>query len=148
MKNFIVLVIVTFILIGCSRREVGYESYGKPLEQSSANAFDYFMNGSNDLPVSEIPQRPSELPPISDETLLEKDAKKKIAVVFPSKIVGKYASGTINTVLSQMLFDNVSFDLEVIDTFDESAVNIEKAINELDEKNYKNVLMFITNTGL
>lgn len=148
MKNFIVLVIVTFILIGCSRREVGYESYGKPLEQGSS--FDYFMNGSNDLPTSstEIPQRPSDLPAIKDGVLLEEEGKKKIAIVFPSKIVGKYASGAINTVLSQMLFENMSFNLEVIDTSDESAVNIEKAINELNEKNYKNVLMFITNTGL
>jgi hypothetical protein len=47
-----------------------------------------------------------------------------------------------------MLFNNINFNLEVIDTFDESVANIEKAVNELHEKEYKNVLMFITNTGL
>lgn len=150
MKNFIVLIVVTFILIGCSRTEVGYESYGKPLEQPAVKSFDHFLSQSDELPESsiEIPQQPDELPPLVDTTFLEEEKEKKIAIVFPSKIVGKYASGTINTVLSQMLFDNISFNLEVIDTFDESAVNIEKAINELHEKRYKNVLMFITNTGL
>lgn len=150
MKNFIVLVVLTFILIGCSRREVGYESYGKPLEQPVVKSFDNLLNNSDELPVSsiEIPQQPNELPPIAEETSLEEEGKNKIAIVFPAKIVGKYASGTINTVLSQMLFNNISFNLEVIDTFDESAVNIEKAVNELHEKKYKNVLMFITNTGL
>jgi hypothetical protein len=85
---------------------------------------------------------------VTEEQPIEQEIGKKIAIIFPSKIVGKYATGAIHTALSQILLDKVNFNLEVIDTYDESASNIENAINELHEKKYKNVLMFITNTGL
>ncbi|MFA6789845.1 MAG: hypothetical protein WCR15_09180 [Arcobacteraceae bacterium] len=149
MKNLVVLILLTFILIGCSRREVGYESYGKPLEPSTTKSFDNLFDYSNEMPSSSTQrdEQREEFSPITQASL-EENAVNKIAIVFPSKIVGKYATGAINTVLSQMLFNNISFNLEVIDTFDESAANIEKAINELHEKKYKKVLMFITNAGL
>lgn len=144
MKNYIVLLLVTFILIGCSQNNVMYESYGNPLEQATAG-----NNGTSLDPSNQTEMMTGQMSAQTSEELpMEQEINKKIAIVFPSKIVGKYATGAIHTAMSQMLLDKINFNLEVIDTYDESASNIGNAINELHEKKYKNVLMFITNTGL
>lgn len=147
MKNCIVLLVVTFIFIGCSQKDVVYESYGKPLEQPSLKSFD--STYGNTFEIQSQPTMATQTPTEQMAELpTEQETHKKIAIVFPSKIVGKYATGAIHTAMSQLLLDKINFNLEVIDTYDESASNIENAINDLYEKKYKNILMFITNDGL
>ena len=40
----------------------------------------------------------------------------KIALVFPSKVVGKYWQDTINTMISYMIHNSFNFELEVFDS--------------------------------
>lgn len=83
-----------------------------------------------------------------EDHFFQSELKNKIAIVFPSKVVGKYANGTINTVLSQLFLDEIEFNLEVIDIYDESFESLDNALDELYEKKYKHILLLTSNKGL
>jgi len=127
-----ILIFVAFLFIGCSHKEIAHEQTQIALEQEP-------------FPIETKPYKKVYK---EKKESLPSEFKNKIAIIFPSKVVSKYASGTINTVLSQMFLNKETFGLEVIDTYDESKQNIDNAINELDAKGYKNILMLVTNTGL
>jgi hypothetical protein len=128
-----ILILIAFIFVGCSQKDVGYkttqESLDKPLLKEQIQSYEEIFKPKEDH-------------------FFQSELKNKIAIVFPSKVVGKYANGTINTVLSQLFLDGIEFNLEVIDTYDETPLSIENALNELYEKKYKNILLLTTNTGL
>lgn len=132
MKNYILL-LVAFIFIGCSQKDVTYKSsqevFEKPMQKEVTPSYEEVFK------------------PKEDHSF-QSELKNKIAIIFPSKVVGKYANGTINTVLSQLFLDEIEFNLEVIDIYDESYESIENALNELYEKKYKNILLLTTNEGL
>ncbi|NPA73994.1 MAG: hypothetical protein GXO12_04715, partial [Epsilonproteobacteria bacterium] len=49
-----------------------------------------------------------------------------IALLFPKKIIGRYAISTANSVLAYLLNKNINFKLELFDCQDETLPNIEK----------------------
>ncbi len=122
------------MFIGCSQKEISYENTNKPLNKP-------YYQVETKVSAEEVFKE-------NESTFFKQESKNKIAVLFPSKVVGKYASGTINTVLAQLFSNEGDFNLEVIDTYDETQENLDNAIDELYEKEYKNVLMLITNAGL
>ncbi|MGE4517364.1 MAG: hypothetical protein AB7D96_10945 [Arcobacteraceae bacterium] len=132
MKNYILL-LVAFIFIGCSQKDVTYKSsqevFEKPMQKEVTPSYEEVFKPKEDH-------------------FFQSELKNKIAIIFPSKVVGKYANGTINTVLSQLFLDEIEFNLEVIDIYDESYESIENALNELYEKKYKTILLLTTNEGL
>lgn len=133
MKNYI-LFLVAFIFIGCSQKEISYEESKRP---SDKPYYQVEKTQSAEVVFKE-----------NETSFFKQEPKNKIAILFPSKVVGKYANGTINTILAQLFSHENEFTLEVIDTYDETQENLEKAIEELNDKEYKNVLMLVTNDAL
>jgi len=71
----------------------------------------------------------------------------KIAILFPSKVVGNYAYDLINTVSTYMLMQNKQFKIKIYDSFDEKTSSIKKEITKINNDGYKNVVALLTQKG-
>ena len=70
--------------------------------------------------------------------------KMKVAFVYPSNLVSKYAKSSIGTVSGYLSHQNSDYELMVIDTENESVANISSAFQELRNANIKNVIALFT----
>lgn len=86
----------------------------------------------------------NEVKSIEDKDL---DDVFKLAVVYPSKVVGKYANNTVNTITAYLLFKNEKFKVETFDTIDESMLSIENSVKQLKDAGYEKVIALFTNEG-
>ncbi len=72
----------------------------------------------------------------------------RIAILFPQKKIGKYALSTTKSILSYLLAQDRGFKIETFDSINESEVNIQRAIKEIKDKEYRYVIAIFTNSGL
>ena len=70
--------------------------------------------------------------------------KMKVAFIYPSNLVSKYAKSSIGTVSGYLSHQNSDYELVVIDTESESASKINAAFQEVRESNIKNVIALFT----
>ncbi len=70
--------------------------------------------------------------------------KMKVAFIYPSNLVSKYAKSSIGTVSGYLSHQNSDYELVVIDTESESASKINSAFQEVRESNIKNVIALFT----
>ena len=70
--------------------------------------------------------------------------KMKVAFLYPSNLVSKYAKSSINTVSGYLSHQDSDYELVVIDTENESASRIDSAFQEVRESNIKNVIALFT----
>ncbi len=70
--------------------------------------------------------------------------KMKIAFIYPSNLVSKYAKSSIGTVSGYLSHQNSDYELVVIDTESENASKISSAFEEVKEANIKNVIALFT----
>ena len=91
---------------------------------------------------------PEQTEVLESAQILEQDDTFKIALVFPSKIVGKYAKDTINTLTAYMLHHNIKFSFEVFDSNVQNIENIKTTFTRVYEKGYSNVIVLYTPEAL
>lgn len=70
--------------------------------------------------------------------------KMKVAFLYPSNLVSKYAKSSINTVSGYLSHQNSDYELVVIDTENESASRINSAFQEVKNANITNVIALFT----
>lgn len=83
----------------------------------------------------------------SSENKIEIDTTKvkmKVAFIYPSNLVSKYAKSSINTVSGYLSHQNSDYELVVIDTENESSSRIDSAFQEVKKSNIKNVIALFT----
>lgn len=125
MKHLVLIFLSIFLFLGCTTQKT---ITIKPVKQKPVVKRDY--------EYKEIKQE--------KEITFEKEEHFKVAVVFPSKVVGKYANNTINTILGYLLYQNESFEIETFDSMNQSYENIEKSFNEIEEKGFKRIIAMYT----
>ncbi|NLO17475.1 MAG: hypothetical protein GX118_04725, partial [Arcobacter butzleri] len=77
----------------------------------------------------------------TEESVLGYSGKKeKIAIIFASKVVGKYGSDTINSVVSYLMQKNIDFDLRVYDSIYENQNSVQKSFDEASQEGFKNII--------
>ncbi len=84
---------------------------------------------------------------LPEPTVIEDDGLNKIAIIYPSKIVGKYAKSTISTISAFLIFNDKEFHVEAFDTYDENPENIIREIDSLNEKGFTKVIAMFTQNG-
>ncbi|WP_419770167.1 MAG: hypothetical protein ACNI3C_12635 [Candidatus Marinarcus sp.] len=127
MKQYLLILVISFIFIGCAQQQSVYMQ--APSEKYTQEMrFDHA--------------------PVTQKPFSFLDSKQRVAIVFPSKVVGKYATGAINTTISYMLYQNKEFALDVIDSYDEDKASIKAAMASLFEKKYKKVILLFTEDSL
>ncbi len=70
--------------------------------------------------------------------------KMKVAFIYPSNLVSKYAKSSINTISGYLSHQNSDYELVVIDTENESASRINSAFQEVKNANITNVIALFT----
>ncbi len=134
MKNILLILLTIFVFFGCAPKK---EIVIKPSEPVVVKP--------------EVKEEPElfdlEPSPIEEEPLVVDEGIDKLAVIFPSRIVGKYAKRTIATVSSFLIYTNKDFDLETFDTYDEDYANIFREIKLLKEKGFTKVIAMFTQKG-
>ncbi len=70
--------------------------------------------------------------------------KMRVAFLYPSNLVSKYAKSSIGTVSGYLSFQNSDYELIVIDTENENSAKIATAFQQVREQNIKNVIGLFT----
>lgn len=138
MRYLLSIVISIFILTGCVQKEqvveanIPNDKLGKPIIITAPKV-------EEKIEVIEDVE-------IEEETIpfLESNDKIKIAFVYPSKYVAKYAKPSIATILAYLSFKELDYDLKVIDTENESLESLQNTFETLKQNNYENVIALFT----
>lgn len=79
------------------------------------------------------------------DTIFEnKDRVFKLAIVYPSSIVKKYANDSINTAIGYLLYKKAKYNIETFDTYDQSIENLEKSFEEIAKKEFDAIISLTT----
>lgn len=136
MKNIYLIIFAIFIFAGCSTSQVkvnkktNIENNNAPYTMQTANQNDY----SSDVAIQ--------------DNFEFDDGSYRVAIVFPSKEVGKYAKDAINTMMAYMLHNKIKFSFEVFDSFTQEQNNIINVFNEINNKKFKNVIALFTQESI
>ena len=133
MKHLILLVLSVFLFLGCATTKTTTVTK-KVIEIPKKQEYV-----KRDYTYKEIKE---------DEINFDDEEAFKIAIVFPSKVVGKYANNTINTILGYLLYQNEKFEIETFDSLNQNYQNIEKSFEEIEEKGYKRIIALYTKDAL
>gem|GEM_PF-1037176 len=74
--------------------------------------------------------------------------KMKVAFLYPSTLVSKYAKSSISTVSGYLSHQNSDYELMVIDTESESSASISSAFEKVRNANIKNVIALFTPSSI
>ncbi|RXJ80495.1 hypothetical protein [Arcobacter sp. F2176] len=133
MKHLYLLVAILFLFTACANKEI------KLPNQNNSKINNTNANENIYTPSSIFTQN-------NNEELEDEDFK--IAIIFPSKVVGKYGNSTINSVIGYLLFQNKKFEIESFDSEDESFENISNTMYEIKNKGYKKIIALFTSDAL
>ena len=133
MKNFILILCSFFLFVACAQ---------KPIVVSKPSTID---EKQTEVLKEQVLIEPLDIE--SENFLLENTSLNRIAVIYPSKVVGKYAKSTISTISAYLLFNNKKFQVETFDTKDESLESILTQLNSLKDKAYTKVIALFTKNG-
>jgi uncharacterized protein YcfL len=133
LKNLLLIICSFFILVGCApKSKVVVPNKQTTTTQETTTSTNMGTQISEEY---------------GDSTDIVGDGTNKIAVIYPSKIVSKYAKSTINTITAYLIYNNEKFEIEAFDTYNENKENIEKEIEKLKEKKFTKVIALFTENG-
>lgn len=160
MKHILTVFVISFIFVGCFQKQV--VQLKMPVQQQVApvqkvdedkkTIVEEFI--SNDTIIQEEiidNSRTKNEIKQEDDNFTKIDFKKadvKLAFVYPSSLVSKYAKNSINTVLAYLSFVSSNYNLVVIDSINESLSNIEKAFDKVREENITKVIALYTPSSI
>ena len=131
MKHLYLIITILFLFTACTNKEI-------PIKKTNEiNTYNKSTSTTNNY-----------MKTTSSPTLFDESNDFKIAIIFPSKVVGKYGNTTINSVIGYLLFQNSKFEIESFDSEDESVESIYNTLNEIKNKGYKKVIALVTNNSL
>ncbi|RXJ67352.1 hypothetical protein CRV08_10515 [Halarcobacter ebronensis] len=137
MKNLLFILLSCFLLIGCSvKKEVSVSN--KTYNKGQSNSFENARN-INPFEKSEV-QEESIISNLSSDT-------KRIAIIYPSTVVGRYAKSTMSTISAFLIFNNTKFELESFDTYDEKRENVITQVEALKDRGFDKVVALFTKDG-
>ena len=142
MKTVLTSVFIIFFLFGCSSNKVievpkkQEQKVAKKIEEKKKNStITYEFLPKVDLNVD------------SSVDVFKMDGDFKAAIIYPSKVVGKYGSSTVNSVLGYLFYKNSNFEIETFDSTNEDFGNVYNAFNEAINKGYKRIIALYTPKG-
>jgi hypothetical protein len=133
-KHLYIIIATLFLFTACANKEIRIPKQN---------------NNSNTTTNNNVYQNYTK--PSSIFTKTEEDTQPdnfRIAIIFPSKIVGKYGNSTINSVIGYLLFQNTKFEVESFDSEDQTPDNIYNTFADIKNKGYKKVIALFTDDAL
>lgn len=148
MKHLILFILSVFLFLGCTPKTVeinppkdGSVNIGKPIKETKKE----IGTPIEEEKVEEVIETVEE--EVIEETempIIDNNGVVKIAYIYPSKLVAKYAKSSINTVMAYFAYRNINYDLKVFDTKTEAVTSIASTIEQLKAQGYNNVIALFT----
>ncbi|MGA1933074.1 hypothetical protein ACH5BF_10205 [Arcobacter sp. YIC-464] len=147
MKQLLSIIFIAAIFIGCTpKQEVVIDIPNEASEQLGKPITNDFELGEK---VTEEVEVFDPLVIQENEFALEESSKfVKIAVVYPSKLIGSYAKSSVNTILGYLSFMKANYSVKIYDTEDETPQNITKAFEDLKSDGFAKVIALFTPNAL
>lgn len=147
MKQLLSIIFIAAIFIGCTpKQEVVIDIPNEASEQLGKPITNDFELGEK---VTEEVEVFDPLVIQENEFALEESSKfVKIAVVYPSKLIGSYAKSSVNTILGYLSFMKANYSVKIYDTEDETPQNITKAFEDLKSDGFVKVIALFTPNAL
>lgn len=142
-KNLILVFLVIFVFLGCTKKIETKISTPPPAPTPTVieDERNISIIQEGDQKTLEI-KEPSIITPLPKETIIKKE---KIAVVFASKIVGRYGNDAVNTIIAYSMLKEIDFEIKVYDTLHETQDSIERAFGELNNLGFSKVIALFAN---
>ena len=141
MKYLLSFLLITFFFIGCTTKQ--------EVEIKLPNKNDIGIPIEN----KEKPSKPvvEYINPLLEDQIIEDEMPfvdnsdaMKIAFIYPSKIVAKYAKSSINTVLGYFDYKKIKYEIKIFDTLTEDEESIQIAFNKAKQNGFTNVIALFT----
>lgn len=139
MKYILNLFFVLLVLTGCTMKEqvVDMKVPGKNIGTPVVKPVEKVQ----ETKIEQIEEKE-----IVEETVpfLESQGQVKIAFVYPSRFVAKYAKPSMATIMGYMSYIGVDYNLKVVDTKDENIDSIKNSLEMLKAQGFNNVIALFT----
>ncbi|MFV7790078.1 hypothetical protein ACNSOP_07960 [Aliarcobacter lanthieri] len=156
MKHLVTLIFMAVLFTGCLQKQVvqlkmpNQNVPVKQVDEDKATVVEEFISNDSIIQEEIINNSGSQNDVIQDgDSIVMSDidgtkAKIKIAFVYPSSLVSKYAKNSINTVSGYLSYIKANYNLVVIDSSNESLDSITKAFDKVKEEGITKVIALYT----
>lgn len=142
MKYLLSFLLITFFFIGCSSKQAEVE-----IKLPNKNDIGTEIKKEEPLPKPiEDNMEPIEEFDIIENVIpiIDSSEAMKLAFIYPSKIVAKYAKSSINTVLGYFDYKKIKYEVKIFDTLSEDETSIQEAFTNAKENGFTNVIALFT----
>ncbi|WP_201523423.1 hypothetical protein [Aliarcobacter butzleri] len=169
MKQLLTLLFVAFVFLGCNQKQVVQlkmpnqnKSVPTKVKEDKTTVVEEFI--SNDSIIKEEVIDNSNngsmntvQPQADEETVAQQSininidetrANVKLAFVYPSTLVSKYAKSSLSTISGYLSYKQANYNLIVVDSKNESYENINNAFSKLKEEGVTDVIALFTPNAL
>jgi len=142
LKYLLSFLLITFFFIGCTSKPQVVE-IKIPNKNDIATVIKKEESVSTPIeenlePIEDFEIIENEIPIIDDSEVM------KLAFIYPSQIVARYAKSSINTVLGYFDYKKVKYEIKIFDTLSEDETSIQKAFLNAKENGFTNVIALFT----
>ena len=142
MKKVLYIILYTLLFIGCA--PVVEKTVVYPPEKNVVNE-KVIIKPIEPILEEKITEVKEEEPIVIEKPVVNDN---KLAIIFPSSIIGKYALEATNTINTYLLYKNEQVTLTVLDMITQTEDNILKVMTNLKNKEIKHVIAMITKEHL
>ncbi len=75
------------------------------------------------------------------------EESSKIAIIFPSNVIGKYAINATNSAMSYLIYKNNNFNIQVFDCVVENEISIKQVFQQISNSKINKVIVLLTYNG-
>lgn len=138
MKHLLLFILITSLFIGCTikQQEVDIKLPEKDIGTPIKPIKD--VMDDNIDPFEEIEIIEDKFPIVDNTEVM------KVAFIYPSKIVAKYAKTSMNTILGYFDYKKIRYEIKVFDTLTEDPQSIQNAFLNAKNEGFTNVLALFT----
>ena len=151
MKQIVTLLILIFVFFGCTQKQTVQLKLPEKKEKiTEMKIIKEKIQGDNITVIDELSPidiKESDGSVFKSENILPIDENKvkiKIAFIYPSSLVEKYAKSSLNTISGYLSYQKADYDLTVIDCTNESYENINSAFSKVTDAGITNVIALFT----
>ncbi|MCT7909941.1 hypothetical protein N5915_10275 [Arcobacter lacus] len=169
MRQLLTLLFVVFVFLGCNQKQVVQlkmpnqnKSVPTKVKEDKTTVVEEFISNDSIIKEEVIDNNNNgsmnTVQPQADEEVVaqqsininidEAKANVKLAFVYPSTLVSKYAKSSLNTISGYLSYKQANYNLVIVDSKNESYENINNAFSKLKEEGVTDVIALFTPNAL
>ncbi|MCJ8327193.1 MAG: hypothetical protein MJK08_08860 [Campylobacterales bacterium] len=141
MKNVILLILSIFLFVSCtSKQEVIIRSDHKDIIPKNEKVY---TSKHEEIVVDK------EIKVTEEKAILpDNDDVYNIAVIYPSKLIGKYAKTSLDTIIAYFLYRDIKVNIKTFDSVTQDEENIKRSFDEISKNNFNSIIALYPHSSL